>query len=112
MKLIIDIPDYDYRHIKEVYEKNDIVESTYSYIYHGTPLDSNDSDYAEAQAYFDGEAYGWEQGRKTLIDDVKAEIHKVYDDVTMYSCDEQVSYFASRVFEILNNIDKESDDKE
>lgn len=39
MKLIIDIPDYEYRQIKEVYEKNDIVENTYGYIYHGTPLD-------------------------------------------------------------------------
>ena len=39
MKLIIDIPDYEYRQIKEVYEKNDIVENTYSYIYYGTPLD-------------------------------------------------------------------------
>lgn len=38
MKLIIDIPDIDYEHIKEYYEKNDIVEATYSYIYHGTPL--------------------------------------------------------------------------
>ena len=39
MKRIIDIPDNEYRHIKEYYEKNDIVEATYSYIYHGTPLD-------------------------------------------------------------------------
>ena len=39
MKLIINIPDNDYRHIKEYYEKNDIVEATYSYIYHGIPLD-------------------------------------------------------------------------
>lgn len=39
MKLIIDIPDIDYRHIKGYYEKNDIVEATYSYIYHGIPLD-------------------------------------------------------------------------
>jgi hypothetical protein len=38
MKLIIDIPDYDYKQIKEYYEKNDTVEATYSYIYHGTPL--------------------------------------------------------------------------
>ena len=38
MKLIIDIPDNDYSQIKEYYEKNDIVEATYSYIYHGTPL--------------------------------------------------------------------------
>ena len=39
MKRIIDISDNEYRHIKEYYEKNDIVEATYSYIYHGTPLD-------------------------------------------------------------------------
>lgn len=38
MKLIIDIPDYEYKNIKEYYEKNDNVEATYSYIYHGTPL--------------------------------------------------------------------------
>lgn len=38
MQLVIDIPDYDYRQIKEYYEKNDIVGATYSYIYHGTPL--------------------------------------------------------------------------
>lgn len=40
---------------------------------HGIPLDSN-SEQAEVQAYFDGQAYGWEEGRKALIDDVKAEI--------------------------------------
>lgn len=39
MKLIIDIPEYEYQQIKEYYEKNDTVESTYSYIYHGTPLE-------------------------------------------------------------------------
>lgn len=38
MKVVIDIPENEYRLIKEIYEKNDIVESTYSYIYHGTPL--------------------------------------------------------------------------
>lgn len=38
MQIVIDIPDYDYRQIKEYYEKNDTVEATYSYIYHGTPL--------------------------------------------------------------------------
>ncbi len=38
MKLIIDIPEYEYQRIKEIYEKNDTVEATYSYIYHGTPL--------------------------------------------------------------------------
>ena len=38
MKIVIDIPEEDYRQIKECYEKNDTVEATYSYIYHGTPL--------------------------------------------------------------------------
>lgn len=41
MKIVIDIPEYDYRQIKEYYEKNDDVEATYSYIYHGTPLPKN-----------------------------------------------------------------------
>jgi hypothetical protein len=41
MKLIIDIPEYAYKHIREYYEKNDIVESTYSYIYHGIPIPDN-----------------------------------------------------------------------
>lgn len=39
MKLIIDIPDNEYKHIKEYYEKNDTVEAIYSYIYHGIPLE-------------------------------------------------------------------------
>ena len=38
MKIVIDIPEEDYEHIKEYYEKNDDVEATYSYIYYGTPL--------------------------------------------------------------------------
>ena len=38
MKIVIDIPEYNYRQIKEYYEKNDNVEATYSYIYHGTSL--------------------------------------------------------------------------
>lgn len=38
MQIVIDIPEEDYRQIKEYYEKNDTVEATYSYIYHGTPL--------------------------------------------------------------------------
>ena len=44
MKRIIDIPDNEYRHIKEYYEKNDIVEATYSYIYYGIPLPKGHGD--------------------------------------------------------------------
>lgn len=41
MRILIDIPEYDYERIREYYEKNDTVESTYSYIYHGTPIPDN-----------------------------------------------------------------------
>ena len=41
MKLIIDIPENDYNNIKEYCETHEIVKSTYSYIYHGTPLPDN-----------------------------------------------------------------------
>lgn len=77
MKLIIDIPE-------EIYQE--AITSGYSYQYDelvanavadGIPLD-NDSDRAEAQAYFAGEAYGWEQGRKALIDEiVNAEMERM-----------------------------------
>lgn len=40
------------------------------------------------------------------LNDVKAEIDKAYEDATMYSCDEQVSRFASIVCGILNSIGK------
>lgn len=38
VKLIIEIPEEDYEHIKQCYESHDIVGATYSYIYHGKPL--------------------------------------------------------------------------
>jgi hypothetical protein len=38
MKLLIDISNDEYQRIKEYYEKNKVIESTYSYIYHGTPI--------------------------------------------------------------------------
>ena len=75
VKLIIEIPDYDYKQIKEAYEKSDIVPSTYSYIYHGTPLDNN-SEQAEVQAYFCGEAFGWDEGREDLCDKISEEIEE------------------------------------
>lgn len=42
----------------------------------------------------------------TPLDDVRAEIVKAYEDATMYSCDEELSRFASRVCGILGNIGK------
>lgn len=38
MKIVIDIPDYDLKQIKKYYEESEILESVYSYIYHGQPL--------------------------------------------------------------------------
>jgi hypothetical protein len=72
VKLIIEIPKAEYELIvgDEACGLNPLTRA----IAHGIPLDSNDSDYAEAQAYFDGQAYGWDEGRKALIDDVKTEI--------------------------------------
>lgn len=75
MKLIIDIPEETYKTITA--DKYAIYDKMYYSIKNGTPLDNN-SERAEVQAYFDGEAYGWEQGRKALIDDVKAEIKGWY----------------------------------
>lgn len=65
----------------------------------GTPLDSNDSDYAEAQAYFDGQAYGWEQGQKDFAEKLKAEIKRM--EYHMIDCDVLVSQE-----EVLDIIDK------
>lgn len=40
IKLVIEISKVDYENIKQYYESHDIVETTYSYIYHGIPLDN------------------------------------------------------------------------
>lgn len=39
MKLVIDIPEYVYYGIKADYAMSEIIESTYSYIANGIPLD-------------------------------------------------------------------------
>lgn len=75
VKLIIEISEHQYEICKQSLKPDrsrPITECEFA-IAVGTPLD-NDSERAETQAYFAGEAYGWEQGRKALIEDVKAEI--------------------------------------
>lgn len=76
MKLIIDIPDsiLDTIQADKMISREQLAVLQMN-ILNGTQLDSN-SERAEAQAYFDGQAYGygWEKGRKALIDDVKTEI--------------------------------------
>ena len=39
MKLIIEIPDYEYSQIKEHVEKSETILAVYSYIYHGIPYE-------------------------------------------------------------------------
>lgn len=67
----------------------------------GTLLDSN-SEKAEVQAYFDGQAYGWEEGRKALIEDIKAEIKRM--EYHMIDCDVLVDQ--EEVLDIIENIGK------
>lgn len=75
VKLIIEISKATYEDIKsgKIYSSlceapQGIVEG----IQNGIPLDDIDSD--ETRAYFDGQAYGWEEGRKDLRDEISAEI--------------------------------------
>ena len=75
MKLIIDIPENVYEWVKNTGKFGIYRFDTAKAIKNGTPLDNN-SERVEVQAYFDGEAYGWEQGRKALVDDVKTEIEE------------------------------------
>lgn len=79
-KVIITIPKDKYQYIQE--------------------LEYGNTDYATTRMLYHSVKNG------ILLDDVKAEIDKAYDDVTMYSCDEQVSRFASIVCGILNRIGK------
>lgn len=116
VKLIIEIP----KEVKQTFDKAKSYRLKCGFYDHGgiigkaiqngIPLDNN-SERAETQAYFAGEAYGWEQGRKALIEDVKAEIEalpKAYPFINHFD-----SYVKEDdVFEILDNIGKaESEDK-
>jgi len=109
VKLIIEIP-------KETYDglinNRGVVIPSYWHEYvadlckNGTPLDSN-SERAEVQAYFDGEAYGWEQGRKALIDDVKAEIaEEICLTDNPYTKETKYTIEHLKLLEILDNIGK------
>ncbi len=83
MKLIIDIPNWLYNAMMECKEPH-YSQSLGDAVRDGTPLD-----------------------------EVRTEIVKAYEDATMYSCDGELSRFASRVCGILDNIGKaESEDKE
>jgi hypothetical protein len=84
VKLIIEIPKPMYESV----QNGTYCGTLYEELKNGTPLDSN-SERAEVQAYFDGEAYGWECGRNALIDDIAAEIKRM--EYHMIDCDVLVS---------------------
>jgi hypothetical protein len=115
MKLIIDIPE---EALKEMNTKEFIsiesIDTAIECIKNGILLDSN-SERAEVQAYFDGEAYGWEQGRKALIDDVKTEIEKE-ENIWYHDCEPENDWKkfdvirVDTVFEILDHIGKEGEE--
>lgn len=115
MKLIIDIPKKTIARIRSNYghgckgiydgDKDKVIDA----IYHGTPLDSN-SERAELQAYFDGESFGWDEGREALIEEIKAEIDKAqepYQTSTAY--DEGVRFGLMLAYQIVDRC-KESED--
>lgn len=74
VKLIIKIPKPMYEDIKS--GKDGYSNYAHTAIRNGTPLDSN-SEKAEVRAYFDGESFGWDEGREALIEELKAEIDKL-----------------------------------
>lgn len=112
VKLIIEIPSEVYEHIKE-YTDNwiDFVffsldGKAISAVKNGTPLDSN-SDRAEVQAYFDGEAFGWDEGREALTEDLKAEIKSM--EYHMIDCEVLVSQ--EEVLELVEKYKKGNADQ-
>lgn len=103
VKLIIEIPNHLYHVIKnkECTNKNVLTKA----VENGIPL-ANDSERAEVQAYFEGEAYGWEQGRKALIDELEAEIADIS------TCVDYTAYkVKTRVLDILDNIGKKESEE-
>ena len=104
IKLIIEIPKDYYEIIKHDVDNHLTDYRPFEIIGNGIPLD-NDSERAEVQAYFDGQAYGWEEGRKALIEDLKAEIREQQKEY------QEWGWAYDDVLEILDNIGKESEVK-
>ena len=105
VKVVIEIP----KETKRIFDKteNDNLGIVGRAVKNGIPLD-NDSERAEVQAYFDGQAYGWEQGRKALIEELKAEIEK-HQFSREYCCDHNIdtAIDMGMVRIILGNIESE-----
>lgn len=99
VKLIIEMPKDYYEIIKHNVENHLTDYRPFEIIANGIPLD-NDSERAEVQAYFAGQTYGWEQGRKALIEDLKAEIV----DKAIKDASGEGFIFLGRLLRILDNI--------
>lgn len=56
------------------------------------------SEKTNMESYFDGQAYGWEEGRKALIDDIKGEINEELKDAESGS-EKLGMYSALRIIE-------------
>lgn len=95
VKLIIEIPKPMYESV----QNGTYCGTLYKELKNGIPLD-NDSERAEVQSYFAGEAYGWEEGRKALLDDVKAEIDQL--PLVLYAGYDHIE--KDSVMQILDNI--------
>lgn len=111
MKLIVDISDNLYNVIKS--DKYGLHKGKmYDIIRNGIPLDEDlESLRAEVRAYFNGQAYGWEQGRKALIEEVKAEIENRSYGVANESVIQGEMYERRAVLEIIDkHIDGESEE--
>lgn len=102
MKLVIDIPDDEYAEVKAL-RYPVLLEKA---VQDGIPLDDIDSD--ETRAYFDGEAFGWDEGREALIDDLKAEIKSM--EYHMIDCEVLVSQ--EEVLHIIEKYMAESEETE
>lgn len=106
MKVIIDIPEEVYEEIQTKFLNTKVnnITLTDRAIYNGTPLEE-ELHREKEQAYY----LGYEDGRKALIDDVKAEIANA---TTLHIG--MVGYVkAEKAIDILDNIGKaESEDKE
>lgn len=102
VKLIIEIPKPMYESI----QNGTYCGTLYEELKNGVPLDSN-SERAEVQAYFAGQTYGWEEGRKALIDDVKAEIMAKHVRIAEKNdFDNGRTYGYEECLSILDNIGK------
>ena len=108
VKLIIEIPKERYTDILRIADVQMVrcMPTLEQVVANGTPLDNN-SDRAEVQAYFDGESFGWDEGREALIEELKAEIDEQYDRVHPYNID--VAQGLEMALGILDRIGKESE---